>query len=239
VLRDRQSTIVVALLIGVGVLALSRGAITSDVIVLLAVLVPSIILHEVSHGAVAYLFGDPTAKEAGRLTLNPVAHIDPFGTVILPAILLLSSHGAFGFAKPVPVNPRRMRSPRNHGLIVSLAGPATNIVIALLAAVAAVTFISPEQRFLALHNFRTAWPAEAIVGLGYLNVILAVFNLIPVPPLDGSAVVERLLPARMWPGYLRIRQYSMPVVFVIVFLVPGVLGHLFDPAIRLWENLVL
>src|SRR5205807_5193160 len=124
-----------ALLLGVAVLAVVRGSLSTQALVFLAVLVPSIILHEVSHGAVAYLFGDPTAKEAGRLTLNPIAHVDPFGTVILPAILILSHAPPFGFAKPVPVNPRRMRSPRNQGLLVSLAGPATNITIAVIAAV--------------------------------------------------------------------------------------------------------
>lgn len=238
-MRDRQSTIVVALLVGVAILALSRGAITEQTVVFLAVLVPSIILHEVSHGAVAYLFGDDTAKSAGRLTLNPIAHIDPFGTVILPAILLLSSAGAFGYAKPVPVNPRKLRSPRNQGLLVSLAGPATNIVIALLAAAAAVAFVTPEDRFGALYGYRAPILAEALVGLGLLNVILAAFNLIPIPPLDGSAIVERLLPTRLWPGYLRLRQYSMPVLFIIIFLVPGVLGRVFDPAINLWRNLIL
>jgi Zn-dependent protease len=225
--------------VGVAVLAIAKGSISSQVVVFLAVLVPSIILHEVSHGFVANLFGDPTAKENGRLTLNPIAHVDPFGTIILPAILLLSSHGAFGFAKPVPVNPRRMRNPRNHALLVSLAGPATNIVIAAIAAVAAVQFIAPADRYAVLYGYRAPVAAEAIIGLGLLNVILAAFNLIPIPPLDGSAVVERLLPRRLWPGYLRLRRYSLPIVFALVFLVPGLLGHVFDPAERLWRNLVL
>jgi Zn-dependent protease len=238
-LRDRQSFIVVALLVGAFVLALSRGAITEHVLVYLAVLAPSIILHEVSHGAVAYLFGDPTAKEAGRLTLNPIRHIDPFGTVILPALLLLTSGGAFGYAKPVPVNPRRMRDPRNHGLLVSLAGPGTNIAIAVVVGlVIRVTLTDPEL-------FRAiATPSHAplrdvlLVDFGFVNVVLAAFNLIPLPPLDGSAVIERLLPARLWPPYLRMRQYTMGVLFIIIFLLPGALSTIFDHALDLWFRIL-
>src|SRR6266542_4678139 len=104
-------------------------------LILLAVLVPSVMLHEISHGAVALAFGDDTAKRAGRLTLNPIAHIDPFGTIILPLILALSGAGMLGWAKPVPVNPARLRRPRQDALLVSLAGPVTDIGLALLAIV--------------------------------------------------------------------------------------------------------
>src|SRR2546423_4511052 len=102
-------------------------------VLLLAVLIPSVMLHEISHGAVALAFGDDTAKRAGRLTLNPIAHVDPFGTVILPLMLALSGAGMFGWAKPVPVDPSRLRNPRQQALLVSLAGPVTNIALALLA----------------------------------------------------------------------------------------------------------
>ncbi|MGI8686294.1 MAG: site-2 protease family protein, partial [Acidimicrobiales bacterium] len=107
-----------------------RDVVTTHTVLLLAVLFGSVILHEVSHGVVALRFGDDTAKRAGRLTLNPISHVDPFGTIILPVILVLVGSSPFGWAKPVPVNPSRMRSPRNHSLLVSLAGPATNIVLA-------------------------------------------------------------------------------------------------------------
>jgi Zn-dependent protease len=207
-------------------------------LLLLGLLVPSIILHEVSHGAVAYVFGDPTAKEAGRLTLNPLAHVDPFGTVILPAMLILTTGAGFGYAKPVPVNPRRMRSPRNHGLLVSLAGPATNITIALLCAAYVRFAVSDIDLFAVTHGFPARLGARIAVDLGILNVVLAAFNLIPLPPLDGSAVVERLLPARLWPGYLKLRRYSMGVLLIIVFLVPGVLSGLFDGALHLWDTLL-
>ena len=203
---------------------------------ILAVLVPSVILHEVSHGFVANLFGDDTAKRAGRLTLNPLPHIDPFGTVILPLILSLSGFGAFGFAKPVPVTVGRLRNPRQHSLYVSLVGPAVNIVLAVAAAIALRVFFTVETP---VGRFVEDTPAaDVLVSLGIINVILAAFNLIPLPPLDGSAVVERLLPATWWPTWLKIRQYSMGVLILVVLLVPGLLSRVFEPAIDLWANLL-
>ena len=199
-----------------------------------AVLVPSVILHEVSHGVVANHFGDDTAKRAGRLTLNPLAHIDPFGTVILPIILALSGFGAFGYAKPVPVTVSRLRNPRQHSLYVSLAGPAVNIAIALAAAVA----LRPLITVVGGTRYLDGTTAEVIYRLGVINVILAAFNLIPLPPLDGSAVVERLLPRQWWPTWLKIRQYSMGVLILVVLLLPGVLTAVFSPAVDLWTALL-
>jgi Zn-dependent protease len=199
-----------------------------------AVLVPSVILHEVSHGVVANHFGDDTAKRAGRLTLNPVAHIDPFGTVILPIILALSGFGAFGYAKPVPVTVSRLRNPRQHSLYVSLAGPAVNIAIALAAAVA----LRPLITVVGGTRYLDGTTAEVIYRLGIINVILAAFNLIPLPPLDGSAVVERLLPRQWWPTWLKIRQYSMGVLILVVLVVPSVLTRVFSPAVELWTALL-
>ncbi len=199
-----------------------------------AVLVPSVILHEVSHGVVANHFGDDTAKRAGRLTLNPIAHIDPFGTVILPIILALSGFGAFGYAKPVPVTVSRLRNPRQHSLYVSLAGPAVNIAIALAAAVA----LRPLITVVGGTRYLDGATAEVIYRLGIINVILAAFNLIPLPPLDGSAVVERLLPRQWWPTWLRIRQYSMGVLILVVLLVPSLLTRVFSPAVDLWTALL-
>lgn len=194
----------------------------------LVVLVPSVVLHEVAHGATALRFGDDTAKRAGRLTLNPLAHIDPFGTVILPALLAFTTGSAFGYAKPVPVNRARMRRPRDHGLLVSLAGPATNIVLAVAAAVVLRQLLPAGNQ----------WVLELIFRFGIINVILAAFNLLPIPPLDGSAVVERLLPRRMLPGWRRIRQYSMPVLLLVVLLLPGALSGVFGVARDLWLQLL-
>ena len=200
-----------------------------SVLLFLVVLVPSVILHEVAHGVTALGFGDDTAKRAGRLTLNPIPHIDPFGTIILPAVLAFFANGAFGYAKPVPVNPSRMRRPRDHGLLVSLAGPATNIVLAVLAAVALRSLLPSAASDLAL---------ELVYRFGIINVILAAFNLLPIPPLDGSAVVERLLPRRLLPQWHRLRQYAMPVLLLLVLLLPGALGRVFAVAQRLWLQLV-
>jgi Zn-dependent protease len=200
------------------------------------VLFPSIILHEVSHGWFALLFGDDTAKKAGRLTLNPIAHVDPFGTVILPAILMLTAGSAFGYARPVPVSPSRMRSPRNQSLITSLAGPAVNITLALLSA-ALIRFVLLDQL---VGQVLDDGPllARIVFELGYVNVILAAFNLIPIPPLDGSAVIERLLPRQAWPTYLRLRQYSMLFLFLVIFWSGGALSRVFNPALRFWFNLL-
>jgi len=197
------------------------------IVLVLAALVPSIILHEVSHGVVALAFGDDTARRAGRLTLNPFRHIDPFGSVLLPVLMALSSIGAFGYAKPVPVDLGRLRRPREHALWVALAGPATNIVLAVLAAVALRT-LRPE----------TGTVADFIVLVGVINVVLAAFNLLPVPPLDGSAIIERFLP-RAWLGrWLQLRRYSMVLVLVVVLALPQVLNVVFRRAIDLWAHLL-
>lgn len=224
------------------------GAISRDDVIFLAVLIPSIILHEVSHGWSALAFGDDTAKRAGRLTLNPAAHVDPWGSLILPAILIFTAGFAFGYAKPVPVNPRKMRSPRNHGMLTALAGPATNIVIAAVAASLLVLWSPPLLgvvgdivRSGSLPRMeQVGWPigAEVLFTLGVANVILAGFNLIPIPPLDGSSLIERVLPARAWPTYLQFRQYSMLILLGIFLLAPQVLTWVFGPALQLWGLLL-
>ena len=231
---DRQRILVmVGLGAGALYLLVRRDVVGTDNMLLLGVLFGSVILHEVSHGAVALRFGDDTAAKAGRLTLNPVPHVDLFGTLILPAILVLANAPPFGWAKPVPVNPRNLRHPRNHSLVVSLAGPAVNIVLALVAAVALRAVVPPD-------GYEGSIPlgTRALLAMGVVNVVLAVFNLIPLPPLDGSAVVERLLPARWWPGYLRVRQYSMGLLLILVLMLPGALDRVFDPALDGWFRLV-
>ena len=192
----------------------------------LVVLIPSVILHEVAHGVVALWFGDDTAKRAGRLTLNPIKHVDPFGTLILPAILVLAGAAPFGYAKPVPVNVGRLRRPRDHSLLVSLAGPATNL---LLVAVATVIW-----RVVAPHGN----VGRAVLDLGYANLLLAMFNLLPLPPLDGSAVVERLLPERYWPQWLTFRHYAMGILLLVLFLAPArySFGRVFFPVLNFWDR---
>jgi Zn-dependent protease len=213
--------------------------ITEAEVIVFCVIVPSIILHEVSHGVVANAFGDDTAKRAGRLTLNPIAHVDPVGTLIVPALLSLAGAGVFGWAKPVPVNTGKLHSPRNEGVLVSLAGPATNAVIAAISAVVFIEVIRPGLPQFGL----IPTGAQIVFYIGLVNVWLCIFNLIPIPPLDGSVLFERLLPARYWPTYLRYRQYTMPILLGLVllnfFLYPhGPITWLFDQLSSWWTSVL-
>lgn len=210
-------------------LAISNGSLTREGILFFAVLIPSVIVHEVAHGVVALAFGDDTAKRAGRLTANPVAHVDPFWTLLLPAMLVLVGAPVIGMAKPVPVNARKMRSPRNQSLLTALAGPATNIVLSLVAA-ALFRLMRPPS---------ASWAFDVLLALGLVNVFLAVFNLLPLPPLDGSAVIERFVPVRWLNGYLRVRRYSFLILFALFFLASDVFGRIMDPAVDLWFRLLV
>lgn len=202
-----------------------------DVVVVFAIAAPSIILHEVSHGWAALQLGDDTAKRAGRLTLNPLAHVDPVGTILLPALLALAGFGVIGYAKPVPVNVRRLRRPRDHAVVVALAGPATNIAIALVAAL-----LVRASGGLADLDEGDPWTFNAVLGvLGVINLLLAFFNLLPIPPLDGSALLERLIPARHLRTWYRIRPYTVFVVIGAVLLF-GVGRFIVDPAISVFET---
>jgi Zn-dependent protease len=209
-----------------------------DVLFFLA-LVPTVVLHEVSHGLVAYWCGDDTAKRAGRLSLNPLRHIDLFGTIIVPIILILTTGSAFGWAKPVPVDVRRLRHPRNQAVLVGLAGPFVNIVLALLAGFG-VRLLTSNGATLPVFGGIDAWPAGIafLYELGAVNAIIAVFNLIPIPPLDGSAVLERLLPKALVPGYYRLRSAMIVFVIALVLLAPQSLSSLFGWALRVWSHAV-
>jgi Zn-dependent protease len=181
-----------------------------------ALVVPAIILHEVSHGYVAYLLGDSTAKERGRLTLSPLAHVDLWGTVLMPVLMLVMSGGsfAFGYAKPVPVDPRRMYKvgPRTGMLLTGIAGPATNIALAVVAAVI--------YRVLGLVPSVPAVVDLIVYFFVYINLLLAFFNLIPIPPLDGSRVVQRFLKGQALQYYASLERYGMLIVLLLVFILP-------------------
>ncbi len=220
-----------------------RHSIGLSFVLVLIVIVPSIILHEVAHGVVALACGDDTARRAGRLTLNPLRHIDPIGTLVLPAVLALSGLGAFGYAKPVPIDPRRMRHPRNDAILVGLAGPATNLVLAgisivALRAITPATELHQLPEILSFHLGALGVPTELLYLLGLLNVVLAVFNVLPIPPLDGSILLERLLPSSALPTWWRIRRYSMVLLLAVVLLVPGLLAHVFYPAEIAWARVL-
>ncbi len=196
-------------------------------------LVPSVILHEVSHGWVANLFGDPTAKNAHRLTLNPLAHIDPFGTVLLPALLLAVGLPPFGYAKPVPVNVSRLRKPRQQSLYVSLAGPAVNIALSAIGLLLCV-----ESGVTVTYGFQSGYSMLFNIGLalGLSNLILAAFNLLPIPPLDGSAIIERFVPNKHFGRYYQLRARALPLVMIFVILSEYVFhfGNTFFSSLENW-----
>lgn len=220
-----QNAVIAAVAIGAIVWLVTSGRLGTDALLFFAALIPSVILHEISHGIVALAFGDTTARDAGRLTLNPLPHVDPFGTLILPALMVVTMGTAFGYAKPVPVRPGRLRNPRSHSLLVSLAGPGTNIVLALIATVVLRSLLTLPSDSLVLRG---------VFMFGIANVVLAVFNLIPIPPLDGSALVERILPDRWLTQWYSMQRWSMALFIILFLAVPGFFGRIIEPAVDLW-----
>jgi Zn-dependent protease len=191
-----------------------------DITLMAAVLLFSVIVHEVAHGYVAWLNGDPTARLAGRITLNPVPHIDPIGTIFLPLLLLVTQAGViFGWARPVPVNPSNFRSYRWGEVTCSFAGPASNLLLAALFAF-----------LLRLHLGGPGLVLLAYYGCT-INIFLALFNLLPIPPLDGSHLVAAFLPYNL----LQLYRYLEPVGFVIILLLfyTGIMGLILMPLFRL------
>jgi Zn-dependent protease len=185
-----------------------------DVSVWVLPLVIAITFHEAAHGFVAHHFGDNTAWERGRVSFNPLKHIDPFGTLIMPAILLLShSPFLFGYAKPVPVNFRALRHPRIDMVWVALAGPATNIALALFAATALhVVNYLPESA--------AQWLFDNLKNALVINIVLAIFNMLPIPPLDGGRVAVGLLPRMLAAPLARLEPYGMLILIGVLIVLP-------------------
>ena len=199
-------------------------------------LVTAVILHEISHGVVAFWFGDDTARRAGRLTLNPIPHIDPFGSIILPAMGALSGFPVIGFAKPVPINPNRLRNPRRDMLVVSLAGPASNLLMMFGSALVARRLYHARAGIIFIDQLPLA--VQITLAFAVVNLFLGLFNLLPIPPLDGAALLERVLPRDWLPGWERFRPYGMLLIFALVFW-GGLPGHLFEPFLRRLYTYVL
>lgn len=182
-------------------------------IIHLPILFFSVIIHEFCHGWAAWSRGDDTAEKAGRLTLNPLAHVDPFGTVFLPFLCLTLGMPMFGWAKPVPVNDRNLEDPRRDGVKVALAGPAANLALAFLSALA--------YRLVSLGETAAgSVRAEALDALFFaisVNLLLAFFNLVPLHPLDGGKALSGLLPARARRAYDRMAPYGLAAVLLMIF----------------------
>ena len=206
-------------------------------------LVIAIVFHEVAHGLVARRLGDPTAAERGRLTLNPLKHVDPFGTVILPLLLAVTHAGAiFGWAKPVPVDYRRLKHPRRDMVLVALAGPGMNILLALIGAVILAFTIGNSQE---AANPAAAFVAANAANFVLINVFLAVFNLIPIPPFDGGHVAEGLLPPRLGLQFQKIGRYSLLVFMILLLVLPqispkaDIVGRAVDPIVNAVARFIL
>lgn len=184
------------------------------------VLTLSAVIHEYAHGWVADRLGDPTARLSGRLTLNPIPHIDPIGTILLPALLLLSNlNFFFAYAKPVPVNPHNLRNPKLGGGLVAFAGPAANFLVAIILGLI-VRGVAPSPFSFAL---------QSIV---YANLLLGVFNLVPIPPLDGSKVLFAMLPDTFHPVQVFLETYGIVLLLALLLPFYGVLSGVIVPIIR-------
>jgi len=207
---------------------------------LIPALVIAIVFHEVAHGWTALLLGDPTAKERRRLSLNPLRHVDPLGTVILPGMLALAGAPVFGWAKPVPVNKWRLDNPRFGMMAVAAAGPGTNLVLAAIGAVVLGLFlrmampdVTDPAAIMNLMMLSAAAPASgagfvlfALTSFIVINLFLALFNLLPLPPFDGSHIVEGLLPPKAAQVYEKLRPFGFPLLFLLLLVIPYFFPHL-------------
>lgn len=186
-------------------------------------LIVSVVLHEVAHGWAAEKLGDPTARSMGRITFNPIKHIDPFLTLLLPGLLILGgSPVVFGGAKPVPVNPVYFKSPRRGMMWVALAGPVTNFILAgICAIILRIIVMTPLGEAGIVSNVLLNWSFQGIV----INLVLGLFNLLPVPPLDGGRIAVGVLPIDLARAYARIEPYGLFIIFFLLY------AKLIDPVL--------
>lgn len=198
-----------------------------ELLIFLPFFMIAVTFHEVAHGYSAYLLGDPTAKYAGRLTLNPMAHIDPTGSVMFLISFMIGF--GFGWAKPVPVNPTLLKNPRRDDIIVSLAGVAVNFLLMVASIIVIKVFIYLlSNEILILNRIAVQWIFRLTFQFMVLNLILFIFNLIPVPPLDGSHVLMALLPLNQARAFANLRQYGF--IILLLLMSTGILNTVFSVA---------
>lgn len=196
----------------------------------IVILLFSIVFHEVAHGRVALWKGDTTARDAGRLTLNPIPHIDIFGTILFPLLLILMrSPVLFGWAKPVPVNPWRLRESKKDMALIGASGPASNLLLAVIAGILFRISIGA----IGANNVLV----QALFFAVFINLVLAFFNLIPIPPLDGSKIVMGFLPDDLAVQYSRIERYGFLIIFGLFFL--GIFQRILFPIVHLFLILII
>lgn len=221
----------------------------SDTFLFAAILIPclviAIVFHEVAHGWAALALGDPTAKEQRRLSFNPIRHVDPIGTIVVPGALALFGGPVFGWAKPVPVNFRRLDNPRTGMMLVGAAGPAMNFLLATIAAVLlGLTLTSGSSLGFADNGLPTIFAADgstSLVGTGLIvfiliNTFLGLFNLLPIPPFDGSHIVEGLLPRSLAVHYAKLRNLGMLLFIALIaatwaFPEAGIISRVIGPPV--------
>ena len=189
-----------------------------------AALIIGIVVHESAHALAAYLLGDRTARSRGRISLNPLNHIDPFGTVLLPLIMLVAGGPIFAFAKPVPVYLGNLKNPKRDEVVVALAGPVSNVLLAGVGAVLLRLVVSNGDAVIGFMGENVLYLTNFLTTFMSVNLSLAFFNLIPLPPLDGSSVLVLFLRGRALQTYYRIQQYAMPILLIVLYVLPTVLN---------------
>lgn len=198
---------------------------TLEIVIQIVVLLFAVSFHESAHGYVAMKCGDNTARDLGRITMNPLKHLDPIGSLFFPAMLAFSGLPVFGWARPVPVSLRGVPNPRRANLLVSAAGPLSNVILAVAFGIVVVIL---KRLFILESNPAILRPLFLVAASSVLvNVSLAIFNLLPVPPLDGFGVVESLMPASALPAVIFLRRYGFVILVVLMFT--GVLGFIMRP----------